>query len=47
MAYLARYGRQPLSELRQLSRRELWLFTDELRDIVEEENTLPGGEDSG
>lgn len=37
-AYGARYGHQPLSELRRLTIRDLDLFLDALYDIVRREN---------
>lgn len=47
LAWAARYGRQPLSELRQLTRKDLALFSDSLQSIVEQENTPVPGEDNG
>ncbi|MEY2668550.1 MAG: hypothetical protein RJA59_1188 [Pseudomonadota bacterium] len=38
LAYCARYGHQPLSELRALSHRDLRRFHDELVAIVRREN---------
>lgn len=37
-AYAARYGHQPLSEIRALSLTELRMFVAALDDIVKEEN---------
>ena len=37
-AYVARYGMQPLSELKRLSYRDLVRFSNELSVIVKEEN---------
>ena len=37
-AYVARYGMQPLSELKRLSYRNLVRFSNELSAIVKEEN---------
>lgn len=47
IAYAARYGRQPISEILQLSRSECSMFIEELQSIVERENTVPGGEEHG
>lgn len=38
IAYLARYGRQPISEIRRLTRHEASLFRDALDKLVEREN---------
>ena len=38
LAYSARYGKQPLSELRELPMQELVRFVSEVSRIVEEEN---------
>lgn len=38
LAFAARYGRQPLSELRDLTRREFSAFLDALTALVEREN---------
>jgi hypothetical protein len=47
LAYAARYGRQPISELKQLPRKELLVFIQKIHEIVEQENTVPGGEEHG
>lgn len=41
-AYIARYGKQPLSELKRMSYAELLRFDKELSLIVEEENASKG-----
>lgn len=38
LAYAARYGKQPLSEVRALPLTELVRFVNEISSIVEEEN---------
>lgn len=38
IAYAARYGSQPISELMALSMRDLSLFVDAIAAIIEEEN---------
>lgn len=38
MAYAARYGHQPVSELKAMTERELRLFVEEIARIVKEEN---------
>lgn len=40
-AYAARYGNQPLSELRRLTRRELAAFNDALGEMIRHENGKP------
>jgi hypothetical protein len=38
VAYVARYGHQPLEQILRLSRRELRQFKEALNSIVEREN---------
>lgn len=36
-AYCARYGKQPLSELRQMTLEDLFVFVREISEIVKQE----------
>jgi hypothetical protein len=47
LAYCARYGKQPLSELRAMTFRELQEFKAALCDIVRRENAAGDEEDEG
>lgn len=44
LAYVARYGHQPVDVSKRLPLRELKLLADQLAKIVEEENAPPNAE---